>query len=108
MGVWIETNGWIDDTDSDRGICHTDGYKIELDDQGRAVILSTIGSVVSDLKVRRLESGLTQQRVADIMGIAQQSVARIESGTHSPSLDMVERYAEAVGCRVKIEKKEEK
>lgn len=98
----IASNGWIDDTDSDRGVCHTDGIKVELDDQGRAVVLSTISSVVSELKFRRWESGLTQQRVADIMGVAQQSVARIESGRISPSIDMVERYASALGLRIGI------
>ena len=55
-----------------------------------------------------MESGITQQDVAERMGIAQTAVSRLEIGAHSPSLDMVERYAEALGCRLKIEKKEEK
>lgn len=65
-------------------------------------------SIIHKLKARRIELGITQQDVADKMGIAQQSVTRMERGGVSPSIDMIERYAEAVGCRVKIEKKEEK
>lgn len=66
------------------------------------------GRIMTDLKAARIEAGLTQKDVAENIGIEQSSVARLESGAHSPSLDMVERYAEAVGCRLKIEKKEEK
>lgn len=104
----IRENGWIDDTDIDRGVCHTDAFKVVINDAGLAVVLPNEDGIVNQLKAARLASGFTQQQVASKMGIAQTALSRIESGTHSPSLDMVERYAEALGCRLKIEKKEEK
>lgn len=58
--------------------------------------------IIARLKKIRLERGLTQKDVADIMGIAQTSLSRIEAGTHSPSVDLLERYADAVGCRIDI------
>ena len=79
-----------------------------INDAGLAVVLPNEDGIVNQLKAARLASGYTQQQVASKMGIAQTALSRIESGTHSPSLDMVERYAEALGCRLKIEKKEEK
>lgn len=38
------------------------------------------------LKELRIENGLSQQRVADILGVKQQSYARYELGTGEPSL----------------------
>ena len=67
-----------------------------------------MGKIIEQARKIRMESGITQQDVAERMGIAQTAVSRLEIGAHSPSLDMVERYAEAVGCRLKIEEKEEK
>lgn len=104
----IRENGWIDDTDTDRGVCHTDAYRVVIDDDGKAVVLPNEDGIVNQLTAIRVAVGLTQLQVADKMGIVQTALSRIESGKHSPSLDMVERYAEAVGCRLKIEKKEEK
>jgi len=58
------------------------------------------------LKARK-RSGLTQVEIAARMGTKAPAVARIESGggskKHSPSIATLRRYAEAVGCKLKIE-----
>lgn len=58
------------------------------------------------LKARK-RSGLTQEQIAVKMGTKASAVARIESGggkkKHSPSLATLRKYADAVGCRLKIE-----
>jgi len=58
------------------------------------------------LKARK-RSGLTQEQIAERMGTKASAVARIESGggkkRHSPSIATLRRYAEAVGCKLKIE-----
>jgi transcriptional regulator with XRE-family HTH domain len=58
------------------------------------------------LKARN-EAGLTQADVAERMGTKAPAVARIESGggskKHSPSIATLRKYAEAVGCKLKIE-----
>ena len=58
------------------------------------------------LKVASLreEKGLTQQRLAKLMGTSQQAVSRIESGEYEGfTLKTLEKIAEATGTRLKIE-----
>lgn len=63
-------------------------------------------STLSELLRARQRAGLTQADVAERMGIAQASVARLESSAgshkHAPSLTTLRRYAEAVGCDLRI------
>lgn len=53
--------------------------------------------LVELLVQHRRKSGLTQERVADLMGISQSAVARIESGSRDLHLSTLRRYAQAVG-----------
>jgi transcriptional regulator with XRE-family HTH domain len=57
------------------------------------------------LKARK-RSGLTQEEIALRMGTKASAISRIESGggskKHSPSVETLRRYAEAVGCKLKI------
>lgn len=54
----------------------------------------------------RQQAGMTQADVAERMGIAQASVARLESSAdsrkHAPSMATLRRYADAVGCELRI------
>lgn len=54
----------------------------------------------------RKEAGLTQAEVAERMATQPSVVARLEAGggrqRHSPSLATLQKYAEAVGCRLEI------
>ena len=58
------------------------------------------------LKARK-RAGLTQAEIAARMGTKAPAVARIEAGggsrRHSPSIATLRRYAEAVGCKLRIE-----
>ena len=52
----------------------------------------------------RTRAGLTQEVVADRMGTTKSAVSRLEgAGKHAPSLASLKRYADAVGCTLKIE-----
>ncbi len=52
----------------------------------------------------RARAGLTQEAVADRMGTTKSAVSRLESaGKHAPSVASLKRYADAVGCTLKIE-----
>ncbi len=52
----------------------------------------------------RTRAGLTQEAVAFRMGTTKSAISRLESaGKHAPSLTSLKRYAEAVGCTLKIE-----
>ena len=53
---------------------------------------------LKNVRRRRLTLGLTQSQVADALGISQPGYAAIEAGRRNPSLDVVERVADALGC----------
>lgn len=63
-------------------------------------------SLYDELLRARKEAGLTQAEVAEKMATKPSVVARLEAGggrhKHSPSLATLQRYAEAVGCRLEI------
>jgi DNA-binding XRE family transcriptional regulator len=53
----------------------------------------------------RIQRGLTQKELADLVGTKQPSIARLESGKTRPSLPFLQRVVEALGGHliVKIE-----
>ena len=63
-------------------------------------------AALDELLRARARAGMTQADVAERMGVAQSSVARLESSAgsrkHAPSLATLRRYADAVGCEVHI------
>lgn len=63
-------------------------------------------AALGELLRARQKAGMTQADVADRMGIAQASVARLESSAgsrkHAPSISTLRRYADAVGCELRI------
>jgi len=63
-------------------------------------------ATLNELLGARKAAGMTQADVAEHMGIAQASVARLEvnagSRKHAPSVATLRRYADAVGCDLHI------
>lgn len=63
-------------------------------------------AALAELLRARQSAGMTQAQVAQRMGIAQASVARLESSAgsrkHAPSIATLRRYADAVGCDLRI------
>lgn len=63
-------------------------------------------ATLRELLRARQQAGLTQAEVAERMGVAQASVARLESSAgnrkHAPSISTLRRYANAVGCDLRI------
>lgn len=52
----------------------------------------------------RTRAGLTQEAVAVHMGTTKSAVSRLEgAGKHAPSVASLKKYADAVGCTLKIE-----
>jgi len=61
-------------------------------------------SLVHEMLSARTRAGLTQEAVADRMGTTKSAVSRLESaGKHAPSVASLKKYADAVGCKLKIE-----
>ena len=59
--------------------------------------------IVDELIAERKLLGLTQQDIADRTGMKAPNVTRVESCRFTPTLDVLERYAMAVGKRLKFE-----
>jgi ribosome-binding protein aMBF1 (putative translation factor) len=65
--------------------------------------LGPVYALVGAMLDARHKAGLTQEQIAVRMGTTQSVVARLESGRHMPSLELITRYAAALGRRLQIE-----
>lgn len=54
----------------------------------------------------RKAQGLTQKSLANIVGVSQQEISRLECEKHIPNLSNFIKILEAVGLEIKLEKKE--
>jgi ribosome-binding protein aMBF1 (putative translation factor) len=62
------------------------------DDQGNRPALEYIrSSIAREIIKERRALGLSQQRLADLAGIRQETLSRLESGRHSPTVRTVEK-----------------
>lgn len=50
----------------------------------------------------RLQRGLTQAQLAEMVGTRQPSIARLENGSSVPSLSFLDRIAEALDARIEL------
>lgn len=51
-----------------------------------------------NLKEIRLARGLTQQQLADAVGITDAAVCQHESGAREPNIEMIRKYCEVLHC----------
>ena len=59
--------------------------------------------IVDELIAERKRQGLTQQDIADRTGMRAPNITRIESCRYNPTLEVLERYAMAVGKKLHFE-----
>lgn len=64
---------------------------------------SSAQRVVEDLKVEIFRSGMSQQRVAEIAGFSPAAVQRRLAGDVAPTLEEIERIADAAGVDVIVD-----
>ena len=60
-------------------------------------------SIVQAMIDARKASGLTQKQLAEITGIAQADISKLENGNANPSLRTLQRLADGMGMRIKLE-----
>ena len=61
-------------------------------------------ALAREMLAAQARAGLTQEAVAARMGTNKSAVSRLEAANrHVPSVGSLKKYAEAVGCRLKIE-----
>lgn len=54
-------------------------------------------SISDNIRMKRIEKGLTQKQVAERCGMADSAIRKYESGKVCPKIDTVKRIAEALG-----------
>lgn len=59
--------------------------------------------VIRALLNARIEQNLTQKQLAELSGIRQSNISRIENGTCSPTVATLQQLAAGMGKRVHIE-----
>jgi DNA-binding XRE family transcriptional regulator len=63
-------------------------------------------AILDEILAARKAAGLTQAQIAERMGTQTPAIARLEralaTGKHSPSLNTLKRYAQALGKRVEV------
>ena len=59
--------------------------------------------IISKMIKMRIEQNLTQEQLAEKIGISKSTISRIESGNQSPSLDFMQKLADGMGKKINIE-----
>lgn len=55
------------------------------------------------VRQRRLALGLTQTELAERAGLTQPALSRLESGGPTPTIGVLDRLAQALGAKLKVE-----
>lgn len=78
-------------------------YKSEIEKQ----VISEMAKLVVQIVKRRKSLGLTQSQVAELAGITQAQVGRLETSSTIPSIETVMKVAIALGMTVNLSSFEE-
>jgi DNA-binding XRE family transcriptional regulator len=68
--------------------------------RGRAVRSKTNGDIGSRIRRLREAKGFTQEKLADSVGMMRSNISRIEAAKHRPTLEPLERIAQALDVSV--------
>jgi len=85
-------------------VVQTEHEQLIIETQKRTVARDIVDALI----VERKRQGLTQQDIADRTGMKAPNITRVESCKYTPTLDVLERYARAVGKKLRIELEDEK
>lgn len=59
--------------------------------------------IAREIVKTRMEKGITQKQLADMCGIQQSNISRLEKGVYNPSIQLLIKIAETLGKKIKIE-----
>ena len=65
-------------------------------------IIESRQNIISQLTQARLEKGLSQEQLAELIGTKRSNICRIESGTQNLSLDLMIKILKALGKDIKL------
>lgn len=83
--------------------------KIKTDDKFAAAYseVEKEYKLIREIVKARKEQGLTQQELAERVGVKQQVISRFEREKHIPTLDNFLKILDGVGLELKLEKKQD-
>lgn len=58
-----------------------------------------IGQRIEEIRTKK---AMTQEQLADLCGLKQHHISRIESGKYSTGIDILGKIADALGCRIDL------
>lgn len=68
-----------------------------MDEIERTALVKAVGKAIA---AKRVENGLSQENVAEILGISREAVSRMETGVAIPSVVRLAELAEIFGCAI--------
>lgn len=69
---------------------------------GKNTVLSPRDEVVRQLREARKAEGMTQERLAELVGTKKSNISRLESGRYNPSLDFLVKVADGLGKQISV------
>jgi DNA-binding XRE family transcriptional regulator len=58
--------------------------------------------IIEEIIMARQEKHLTQKELAELIGTKQSNISRLESGNYNPTLDLLNKIAQAVGKELQV------
>jgi|LSQX01.3.fsa_nt_gb transcriptional regulator with XRE-family HTH domain len=58
--------------------------------------------IIEKITAARVAKGMTQTQLAELLGTHRSNISRLESGSHSPSLDFLLRVTAALELKIEI------
>lgn len=59
--------------------------------------LEPIYSITREIIKLRIETGMTQKDLAEVVGTKQSAISRLENGSYNPSIEFLSKVAHALG-----------
>lgn len=61
-----------------------------------------IKNLITELRYIRIERGLSQREVADIIGVRKGTICDMENFKYMPRIDLIFKYASALGYKLEL------
>lgn len=77
--------------------------QIEVLDETEAECKEFCNKIIRTFIEERKSQGITQRKIAELTGMKAPNVNRFEAGTRIPTLNLLFRYAKAIGKEIRFE-----
>lgn len=104
---YLEKYGWLSRTDGAEIIGRQGNRLLSVSVKGLATVITDNSrmDIAEKLQRRIKQTGLPMTAVAERSGVPVSNIYKILKGTYNPSLDLMERLADAVGMKIDLVEK---